>query len=156
MQHQLMFKILIFAISAFCSTAQLIEAINKFRLQNRQEPLKNDEHLTIAAQEHADYMKKSNTVTHFSRGKSHTLLDRIQNSKYEHLKNLGQYVFMTNDDTYLPAFQEVLRMNEKDKYLLKPFEDIGVALSQTPSGRTYWAIVFASKFDSSLIESITN
>jgi len=133
------------ALAAMASTnaaaevARMAEAVNALRLQNGQLPLKLQAQLTLAAQQHADTMARSRTLSHVDPLGTRPA-DRMSAAGYQPCgggENVAFGLLQTVDDIARgwydsPAHREIL--------LSAQAREMGIGRSQTPDGLVYWAL----------------
>jgi uncharacterized protein YkwD len=127
------------SVTAAREVARMAEAVNALRLQNGQLPLKLQAQLTLAAQQHAEEMAQSRTLSHVGAFGSRPA-DRMRAAGYQACgggENVAFGLLQTVDDIARgwydsPAHREIL--------LSAQAREMGIGRSQTPDGLVYWAL----------------
>lgn len=139
---------LIFFTIVYCvSINELETAINEYRFLNNKNILKKNTALIKAANLHSIFMAKNHELTHSGPIGLQDVESRITNFNYSNIKTVGENIAEKNDDDLNTLMNEWKENEDDNNNLLGDFTDLGIGYDETTTGRKYYTVVFASKFD---------
>jgi uncharacterized protein YkwD len=140
-------------------TAECLAAHNAARRRERLEPLRVDKRLTKAAQAHADWMAKTDTIHHIGEDES-KWFERAAAAGYDcDIETCSENVaegpeeFMdgkTACDCWLES-----RVGHKDNVLSKQWRHVGFGMAIAKNGRRYWAALYARPKSTTILQKPT-
>lgn len=138
----LIFLPLIFAVTP----TDIVKATNTYRLSKNKKTLKEDKALMDAAKSHANYMARIRVLTHTGPATKKTVKDRAQRYNYDNMKSIAENVAERGDYSVKNLMNAWKNSKGHNANLLGNYDDIGVGIKETSTGRKYYAQVFGSKF----------
>lgn len=133
-------------------SGELLDCINEYRTFNHLNKLNLNTFLNQEAGERAKFMLKVKQKDVELDNDDATTLERIKSKGYMNVMMYSEIDGFAIDDDIKTVFENLLKNNKFANAIDEEFEDIGMGVDISSTGRIYYVIIFGKQFKDNILE----